>query len=288
MHILTFDLEDWFHILDHESTKSEIKWLEFEQRFEKGLDVILELLASLNQKATFFCVGWVARKYPHCIKQIAKSGFELASHSDMHQLIYGQNRGEFLDDVRRSILTIEDITGEKVRAYRAPGFSLTKQSLWMLEALVDLGVEIDCSVFSSRRAHGGLPGAEIWGPTKIKVANGLLREFPVSALRYANVNMFFSGGGYFRLLPYFLINFAMRRSDYVMTYFHPRDFDSGQPLLNDLGLLRKIRTYFGVRSAFPKLRRLLRDFNFIDLRTADELIDWSRQKTVSFGGKAGV
>ena len=125
MNILTFDVEEWFHILDNDSTRSEKEWSKFEYRLEANLDRIFSLLDEHNQKATFFCLGWVAKEFPQLIRRIHESGYEIASHSYRHQLAYEQSHHEFRHDLENSINSLEDITGSKVRSYRAPGFSLT-------------------------------------------------------------------------------------------------------------------------------------------------------------------
>ena len=69
MNILTFDIEEWFHILDHDSTKSEKNWSNYEYRIEENMDRIFDLLDKHNQDATFFCLGWVAEKFPNIIRK---------------------------------------------------------------------------------------------------------------------------------------------------------------------------------------------------------------------------
>ncbi|MEN9363194.1 MAG: hypothetical protein RI903_502, partial [Bacteroidota bacterium] len=114
MTILSFDIEEWFHLLDHPSTRTEADWAKFPARIHENVDRILEMLARQNQSATFFCLGWVARKYPEIIRQIADAGYEIATHSDVHQLAYQQTRPQFKEDLVRSIQSLEDITGKKI------------------------------------------------------------------------------------------------------------------------------------------------------------------------------
>jgi peptidoglycan-N-acetylglucosamine deacetylase len=153
MNILSFDIEEWFHILDNDATKSEADWANFPERIYQNMDLIHELLGS--QKATFFCIGWVARKYPDVIKRISAAGHEIATHSDLHQLAYEQSHRVFNEDLSRSIQHLEALTGKKVKAYRAPGFSIMEENKWVFESLINHGIEIDCSVFPAKRAHGG-------------------------------------------------------------------------------------------------------------------------------------
>ncbi len=288
MNILTFDVEDWFHILDNESTKDEKHWLNFESRIEQNMDKIFTLLANNNQKATFFCIGWVARKYPDLLKKIDSLGYEIATHSDMHQLAYEFNREEFRQDLERSVKSIEDVTGKKVRAYRAPGFSLMKENKWVFEELIKNGIEIDCSVFPAKRAHGGFEEFGYAEPAYIEVDGARIKEFPINIYPVFGKNIIFSGGGYFRLIPYPLMKHFMKKSNYVMTYLHPRDFDAEQPIIEDLSAFRKFKSYVGLKGSYTKLEKLINDFTFVDLEEADRMIKWEKVKSIELTGKTGT
>ena len=282
MNILTFDIEEWFHILDNESTKTEKQWGNFESRLEYNMDKIFKLLDENRQDATFFCLGWVARKHPHIIKKIDELGYEIATHSDMHQLAYEFTPKEFNQDLELSIKSIEDITGKKITTYRAPGFSIKEKNLWVFDELLKHGVEKDCSVFPAKRAHGGLEKFGHSQPSYIETSNGKIKEFPINIHKVFGKNIIFSGGGYFRLLPYHLLKYFMNQSDYVMTYFHPRDFDHEQPMIEGLNAIRKFKSYYGLSSSLDKLERLIQDFDFISLNQADKMIDWKNTKTINF------
>ena len=282
MNILTFDVEDWFHLLDHPSTANMQSWYKFQSRIHANIDKILELLDKKDQKATFFCLGWMARRYPDIIRMIDSSGHELGSHSDLHELVYLQSREQFCNSLERSIKSIEDLTGKKVISYRAPGFSITNTCTWAFEELVEQGIEIDCSVFPSKRAHGGLKDYGNSKESRISVNSHVIKEFPINIYKLGALDMIFSGGGYFRLLPYPVIKLLMRQSSYVMSYFHPRDFDPKQPMIKDLSSLRKFKSYYGLSNAFAKLERLITDFEFIDIKQADRQIDWDETNIVSF------
>lgn len=280
MNILTFDVEDWFHILDNESTKGEKQWAQFESRIDRDLDRILALLERHDQKATFFCVGWIARKHPDLLKKITRMGCEVATHSDMHQLLYEFDKVQFRADLERSVKSIEDVTGKKVRAYRAPGFSLMKVNKWVFEELIEHGIEIDCSIFPAKRAHGGFEEFGYGEPAIIELHGARIKEFPINIYPVLGKNIIFSGGGYFRLFPYPMLKHFMNNSNYVMSYLHPRDFDVDQPMLAGLSAFRKFKSYVGLKSSLSKLERLIEDFKFVDLMEADENIDWSKSKII--------
>ena len=282
MKILTFDIEEWFHILDHKYTKTEKQWEAFEYRLEFNIERILELLENNNQKATFFCLGWVALKFPNILKKISESNYEIGTHSNMHGLVYEQRRTEFKKDLRESINNIEDVTGKKVISYRAPGFSLIKNFQWVYEELIEESIKFDCSIFPASRAHGGFSEFPSNTPTIIKVGKSKIKEFPINTINFARKSLVFSGGGYFRLLPYSFLYPLFKNSSYVMTYFHPRDFDKKQPIIKSLSHIRRFKSYYGINSAFLKLEKILSDFEFYDLRTADKLINWNNIKSINY------
>ena len=281
MNILTFDIEEWFHILDNDSTKNETNWNKYESRIHKNMDIIFEILQNNNVSATFFVLGWIAKKYPEIVKRISKNGFEIGSHTHMHQLIYNQTRLEFFNDVERSIKSLEDITGKKIKSFRAPGFSIMDKNKWAFEVLFDLGIRKDCSVFPAPRSHGGLPNCKFNKPFILNYEGVTLKEFPINTKKILNLPFIFSGGGYFRLFPYQIIKNLSKNSDYVMTYFHPRDFDSTQPIIKELTAYRKFKSYVGLKNCKNKLEKWLKHEKFIDLSEADELIDWKSVPNVN-------
>jgi peptidoglycan-N-acetylglucosamine deacetylase len=274
MNILTFDIEEWFHILDNTSTKTILEWSNFESRIHANMERILLLLEKTNQKATFFCLGWIAETYPEIIRQIVDHGYEIGSHTRMHQLVYEQSPGEFMEDVTHSIKTLEDISGHKVKYFRAPGFSIGVDNKWAFEILSELGIDADSSIFPAPRSHGGYPSYKSPLPSIIQYKGVKMKEFPINYITLWGNSIIFSGGGYFRLFPYTLINHWTTNSDYVMTYLHPRDFDATQPVIYDLSMLRKFKSYVGLKNAENKLHRWLTDFEFIDMATAIQEIDW--------------
>ncbi len=274
MNILTFDLEEWFHILDNENTNNVKNWSNYEYRLKSNTDRILELLDAKACTATFFSLGWIARQYPDILRNIQSMGHNFASHSNVHKLVCNHDKVFFRNDLERSIKSIEDVIGEKITAYRAPGFSITDKSLWAFEEMINQGIKIDCSVFSLNHAHGG--GLKNFGdtPSIINVNGEKLKEFPINTTTFLSRKIIFSGGGYFRFCPYFLTKRNMRKSNYVMSYFHPRDFDYNQPVIEGLNPLRRFKSYYGLNNSFNKFDRFISEFDFVDLYHADKLIDW--------------
>lgn len=280
MRILTFDIEDWFHILDNQSTKSVKEWEQYPSRLAANMDKILNLLDKYDQKATFFCLGWIAEKYPEEIKKIFNRGHEIGSHSHYHQLVYEQSPEDFREDLLKSKDIIEQLIGEQIRSYRAPGFSITSSNNWAFEILVENGFEVDCSIFPANRSHGGFADFGSATPCKISINNKSLKEFPINSYSFFGTNMIYSGGGYFRLFPYPWLHRRLAKDDYVMTYFHPRDFDPDQPMIEGLSIFRKFKSYVGLSRAFGKLEKMLRDFDFMSLDQAEQIVDWKQVRTI--------
>ncbi len=278
MNILSFDIEDWFHIKFNKSFNNEKIWDQYESRIMLNSDIILEILDEYNIRSTFFCLGWVARKYPELLKKIHKNGHDIGSHSDVHNLIINQKYSEFEADIRRSIDSISQITGEKVNIFRAPAFSIGESNLWAFEVLAQNGIEIDCSVFPTKHHFGGFKNIGMYTPFIIKQNGLVLKEFPMSTYSVLGKQIVVGGGGYFRLFPYWLIRHYFKRSSYNMTYYHPRDFDATQPIIKDLSLIRKFKSYHGLKQSLVKFSKLLSDFDFINLSRADNLVDWEKVK----------
>lgn len=278
MNILTFDIEDWYNC---DFITQDFDWDKYEVRIYQGIELILSELEKRNQKGTFFCLGWIAEKHPEVIRSIHKAGHHIGCHSYQHELSFRFDRKDFKKDTERSKKLIEDIIGEPINAYRAPGFSITEKNVWSLEVLSELGFEYDSSLFPAAHDYGGFASYGHGEPAMLVLPNGAtLKEFPINIQRVAGKNIVFSGGGFFRLFPYMLIQYWAKHSPYVMTYFHTRDFDPGQPMIQSLPRMRKFKSYVGLKTSFTKFRKLLDDFEFVDLLQADDLIDWEQAREI--------
>jgi len=282
MRILTFDIEDWYHFLEHRSTRDETQWKDFEPRVRRNTANILEFLESHQQKATFFIIGWIAKNNPGLVKEIADAGHEIGLHSYSHQLIWQQTPDEFRQDLLRNIGVLEDQLGYKVDKYRAPGFSVKRNNLWAFDVMAEVGITTDASIFPAVRAHGGMPSFPCNFPCLVQHNGVTIKEFPISYNHLAGIRTVLTGGGYFRFWPYNVIRHFTQKSPYIMSYFHPRDFDLRQPLLRDLGPYRRFRAYYGLNHSQLKLERWVSEFAFTDLHTADASIDWVKAVVVDF------
>lgn len=282
MRILTFDLEEWFHILDVEASRDVNNWHTFEKRVEYNTQVLREILNTRQIKATFFCLGWVAEKYPHLIKQLHDDGHDIGSHGYYHQLAFKQTRSEFTKDLSQSLDLLEDLIGEKITMYRAPGFSINSNSIWALNVLMELGITIDCSLKKSvlkKEFEGFQP--EFEGVYFMRHMEQRLNLLYVNGIGLFNKELFLSGGGYFRFLPKEVFRRWSMNSSYFMTYFHPRDFDPDQRVLSGLSPIRRFKSYYGLSSALDKFKYLLDEFEFSSIsKILDNQLSKGRKELV--------
>lgn len=280
MNILTFDIEEWFHLLDNDSTKTEAQWLNYEIRIHENVNRILDILDASNTKATFFVIGWIAKQYPEIVKKIAER-YEIGSHTLNHQLVWEQDYKTFKSDILESKERLEDLTGKPIRCFRAPGFSIRPSESWAFEAIAECGFEIDCSVFPAHHAHGGIPNYGQARPSWIATNGIKIKELPISVKYVMGKPIIYSGGGYFRLFPYSIIKKWTQNSDYTLSYIHPRDLDPAQPMIKELSALRKFKSYYGLNSAEAKLKLWLKDFQFIDIAQAENMVNWKEASVVN-------
>lgn len=278
MNILTFDIEDWYNC---DFIAQDFNWDNYEVRIYEGINRILDELEKRKIKGTFFCLGWIAEKHPEVIKKIHAHGHHIGCHSYQHELSFRFDREGFKQDTEKSKKLIEDIIGEPINAFRAPGFSITKRNIWSLEVMSELGFEYDCSIFPAAHDYGGFTSYGKAEPAVLQLRNGMrLKEFPINIQNVLGKAIVFSGGGFFRLFPYALIKHWAQQSPYIMTYFHTRDFDPDQPMIDALPMMRKFKSYVGLKTSFAKFHKLLNDFDFISVKEADQLIDWEKVRKI--------
>lgn len=271
LNIMTVDLEEWFHAFFETDTDN---WDSLECRISRNTDYILEVFLKHNVEATFFVVGWIARKYPSLVRRIADAGFDIGSHSDMHKVAFRMDRHVFREDVKRSLGTLEEIISSRVNAFRAPFFSITEQVIKYLEVLRDFQVEMDSSVIPCKTVYSGYPNFPEYGPCFIEIDGWRIKEIPVSTTTFFGKRFIYSGGGYFRLLPGWLIERLFKKSPYNHSYFHPRDFDIVQPGYNG-SVVDNFKRKINVSGSKLKFEKLLSLVSFTDLRSANKIIDWS-------------
>lgn len=266
LNALTIDVEDYFHVSAFEDVVPADRWDEYERRVRPNTERLLDLFDAAGVRATFFVLGWVAEREPALIRRIAAAGHEVASHGYAHRLVYDQSPDAFREDLRRARHAIEQAAGVRVLGYRAPSFSITPRSLWAFEVLAEEGYAYDASVFPIRHDRYGLPGAP---RHPHRVPGRTLAEAPGSTVVVGPLTMPVAGGGYFRLCPYWMTRWAVRRLNErerqpAIVYLHPWEIDPGQPRI-PAKLVSRLRHYQNLARTEPRLRRLLAEFSFAPL-----------------------
>ena len=266
LHAFTVDVEDYYHVSAFETQVERSQWSHYESRVARSTQRILDLLDEHQTRATFFVLGWVAKHEPQLVKEIASRGHEIGSHSYWHRLIYRLTPEQFRADVCRSRDVLEDLIGKPVVMYRAPSFSITKESLWALEILVEEGFSADSSIFPTHHDRYGIPDAKRHIHT-IDTPAGPLLEFPPSVFRVGRVNIPISGGGYFRAEPWpiykRLARRCVKRTEHpLMFYIHPWEVDPEQPDIRAGSKLSRLRHYLNLDKTLDKLAQLLAEWPF--------------------------
>jgi polysaccharide deacetylase family protein (PEP-CTERM system associated) len=260
LNALSFDIEDWFHLVEIDAVRDPATWPTFPSLVEDKTRLILRILAEHKTTATFFILGWIAERHPALIAEIAAAGHELASHGTMHQPVFQQTPDQFKGDVRRSLDALRAVApSAAIAGYRAPSFSITPGAEWAFDVLADLGFMYDASLFPASRGHGGYPCPE--QPHTLTAPSGRsLAELPMSVGRYGPLRMAYAGGGYLRLLPLSLIRRGVAQSHRAgrpaVTYLHPRDFAPDGPRV-PMPATRRFKCYVGLGTTERKLRALL-------------------------------
>lgn len=278
MNILTFDIEDWYN---SDFISGDFAWDKFKYYVDKAFMPVLDEMDRRGLKSTCFCLGWLAEKHPEIIREIARRGHQIGCHSYQHELSFRFTPEQFKEDTRKAKVLLEDVTGQAVEVFRAPAFSITERNPWAIDCLVEMGFKYDCSVFPAVHDYGGMPHYGASGPAILKTRSGqTIREFPINVHTVFGKPVVFSGGGFFRLFPYPVIRRWGRRSPYMMTYFHPREFDPKSPKVENLPLRRKLKTYINVAGNFGKWQKLVTDFDFVNVAEAARQVDWSQARVI--------
>lgn len=286
MNILTFDIEEWA-IEKAKAGGGDIKRF---VRFNDMLEQTLDVLKTNQIHATCFCTGKMAEEFPHIIRKLSEQGHEIACHSHLHQWCNKMTKEEFENDTYIAIDTIEQCIGKKVLGYRAPAFSITEKTPYAFEILSKNGIIYDASVFPTQRDFGGFPSFGSAVPSRIRYNDTEILEFPIPTARIFGKDIAWSGGGYFRLIPYPIISYLQKDSSYTMSYFHLNDLiqapwklmskDRYEEYFKESGtlknrILRMVKGNISVGNTFDKLSKFIRTGEFINIQAAIEKINWA-------------
>jgi len=264
LNALTVDVEDYYQVTGFENCVHRAEWDHLQSRVVASTHTILEVLRTAGVKGTFFILGWVAERFTELVRAVHAEGHEIGCHGYWHRIVYQQAPEEFRHDLCRARDAIQQVIGEPVTAYRAPCFSITRQSLWALDILLEEGFTCDSSIFPTVHDRYGMVEAPL-GPHRIRRPGGSLWEFPLPVYRRLGHPWPIGGGGYLRLYPYALTRRGLRAINHqgrpFAVYVHPWELDPGQPQLSP-GPLRAFRHYLNLSKTKPRLMNLLKDFRF--------------------------
>jgi polysaccharide deacetylase family protein (PEP-CTERM system associated) len=259
------DVEDYFQVEAFKSVIHSADWDRQPSRVAGNTDRMLELLEAADVRATFFVLGWVAERFADVVSRIEAHGHEVASHGYSHQRVHAQTASEFRQDIRHAKKLLEDIVGKNVRGFRAPTFSIDRRNWWAYEVLAEEGYEYSSSIYPISHDLYGMESAP---RTPFRpLGSGAFLEIPVATVRLLSKNRPCAGGGYFRLLPYDLSRWCMRRVNRVdgmpcVFYCHPWEIDVDQPRIAQAPLKSRFRHYLNTGKMAGRIARLLRDFSW--------------------------
>jgi len=288
MNILSFDIEEWYLEKILHGGRS-FKY----QQFDETLIKVLDDLERLSIKATFFCVGELAVEYPQVVRDIAARGHEIGCHSNEHTWLNKMTESQLKNDTAIAIKSLEDISGQKVVSYRAPAFSITQENKWAIDILAECGIENDASIFPTSRDFGGYKGFPQDTPCLIRYNGWTLKEYPICITTLFGKKMAYSGGGYFRLLPYWLVSKTIKNTDYNICYFHLADLISEKKRMMTKSeyedyfkepgslknrIMRYLKSNVGTGDAYQKLVKLLSGHQFSSIRDCD--FNWKNAKII--------
>jgi polysaccharide deacetylase family protein (PEP-CTERM system associated) len=259
---LTVDVEDYFQVSALAPYIGRAEWATRECRIERNMDRILRFLDDHGTKATFFTLGWIAERYPEIVRNIVANGHELASHGYAHLRATEQTEEAFFADIHLAKVLLEDLSGQAVKGYRAPSFSVGEGNLWALECIERAGYRYSSSVYPIRHDHYGMPNAP-----RFAYDVGGLKEIPVTTVRAFGRNWPASGGGYFRLFPYAFSRWLLRHVNQTdrqaaVFYFHPWEIDPEQPRVAGIDAKTRFRHYLNLDHMEGRIGRLLTDFRW--------------------------
>lgn len=260
---LTIDVEDYFQVSALSPYVPRHEWQTLSCRVERNVDRILYMLEAHGARATFFTLGWVAERYPQLVRRIVERGHELASHGFGHERASDQDEQSFFSDISRAKHILEDISGVAVEGYRAPSFSINGRNAWAFDCIVRAGYRYSSSVYPIRHDHYGMPESPRF-PHQVREG---LTEIPVATTRLFHRNWPAGGGGYFRLMPYVMSRWLLRRANQTdkraaVFYFHPWEIDPEQPRVSGVDIKTRFRHYLNLDRTEARLIRLLDDFEW--------------------------
>lgn len=274
--IITVDVEDWFQVENFKTSISFTDWTNKELRVDKNTYYLLDFFDKYKIKATFFILGWIAKRIPGLVNEIHLRGHEVASHGYNHLLCTELSNKDLKKDLIDSKELLEDIIGLPVNGYRAPSFSINDH---ILKVVKDCGYLYDSSFnsFSVHKRYGKVDLIRNIKKGIVSKVSDNLYELPISNLKLFNLILPWGGGGYFRIIPLPLFKMGVReilkREQTYLFYLHPWEIDHEQPRVKEALGLFKIRHYMNLNKTLSKLSSFIEDFKECCFVTCRQYLD---------------
>lgn len=261
---LSVDVEEWFQVGAFERVIDPAEWDGLASRVEDNCARILDLFAATDARATFFALGWIARRHPALVRRIREAGHEIASHGLAHARVFTLGAQGFARDLAESRKALEDAAGTAIAGYRAPSFSIDARTPWAFEVLAEQGYAYSSSVAPVAHDHYGWREAPRF--TFRPLADSPLVEIPVTTATVGRRRLAAGGGGFFRVLPYAFSRWAISQVNAqgrpAVFYFHPWEIDPGQPRVARAPLRSRLRHYTNLGGMADKLQTVLSQFRW--------------------------
>ena len=283
---LSVDVEDWFQVGAFENVIDRGEWDSLALRVEDNVLRILDLFDAAEVKATFFTLGWVAKRNGPLMRRIVEAGHELASHGYDHARVYTFDRAQFAEDISKARKILEDASGVKISGYRAPSFSIDQRTPWAYLELAKQGYTYSSSVAPVVHDHYGWREAPRFAFKPLPWSD--LVEIPVTTAILGGRRVAAGGGGFFRVLPYAFSRWAIRQVNRdtqrpAVFYFHPWEIDPNQPRVPGAPLKSRLRHYTNLNKMADKLGDLVREFawgrmDMLAYREVARAVDFDREE----------
>ena len=258
----TVDVEEWFHMCGVGGELAPERWDVLPSRVGETTRRLLAELDGAGVRATFFVLGWIADRHPALVEEILGAGHDVGSHGHSHLRAYELGPDGFAGDLRRSVASLHAAGASRVRAFRAPEWSINDRSLWALDTLAREGFTVDASM-APLRIVGRVDYPR--HPHVRQTSAGPILELPPFVTdRFGHVMPIGWGWGLRMSSPARVlrtIEAANRAGVPAVLTVHPWEIDPDPPRVSLPARLR-FAHYFRLGGFRERLRRVLRGGDF--------------------------
>jgi len=281
--VISIDVEDWYHLeyfKDNLSDKSQ-------SVLEEGTNEFLSIILKEDIKATFFIVGELISSKLKLFKKIINLGHEISGHSYNHVRPLTQSVEEFKLDSTKLLVELKEKLNIINPGYRAPCFSLDDKRLNIIK---DLNYTYDSSKISAgfHPLYGSINLEHYEKIYDNVYSDESFTEFELPTQRFLNKNIPISGGGYLRILPWFLFKYLLKKylkeNDTYFFFIHPFELtnkDVSLPI--DSSITSRLRFRIGRSKGASRFRKLIKilkkeEFEFVTFSDFNKEINNLKQK----------